>query len=1097
MIYPRYIRTLIYCCIIGSLWCCQQKLPEEVAQAYETLPETVDYNYHVKPILSDRCFACHGQDNNTREADLRLDTEEGAYTALESGKKAFVPGSWNKSHALQRMLSDDPELVMPPPESNLSLTDEEIATIAKWVEQGAEYKPHWAFIPPSTPEVPESKQFAEFIKNPIDNFVAATLESRGLSPSKPANKQRLLRRVTLDLTGLPPTIEEMDAFLADDSEGAYEKVVDRLLASSAYGERMAMEWMDVSRYADSHGMHADGARTMWPWRDWVIKAFNENLPYDQFATWQLAGDLLPDANREQKLATAFHRNHPMTGEGGVVDEEFRLKYVFDRSSTTATVFLGLTLECAQCHDHKFDPLSQKDYYSMAAFFNNVRELGMTGDDGDYGPMLLLPSDPQKQTIDSLDDLTEQLKGDLAEIAQHKESLVQYLDQLSGKNTVAVPQPVGYFPVEQMSSTKDAKGNSYRTIDHNPKTRISSEPQLVNGTKGQALHFDDGYETLALKEIGQFEINEPFTASVWVKPDVDQKIQTIMATAGDKNNFWRGWEFYLDSTNHPAVKLIHSLPHNMVHTKSLANIPVGEWSHLAFTYDGGGKAANVNIYVNGRSVATNALYDRLYKSIRTISSGNHQPTNQPIQLGKSYRAFTGEFGIYKGAVDEIHVFHQDLTPLEIAQLYNRVSDKKIAQDELPEEAKITHVLKRKHQPYQKKQQQLRDLVQQRMEVVDDVTEIMVMEEEPEPRPMFVLDRGAYDAPTEQVPPATPGSVLQFPEDLSRDRLGLAKWLFSEENPLTARVTVNRYWQLIFGRGIVDTPHDFGFQGSLPSHPELLDWLAVTFRESGDRQSGGRQSGGRQSGWDVKGLIKTMVMSGTYRQASVQDENQVKDDPDNIWLARGPSQRLPAEIIRDNALAASGLLVEKIGGASVKPYQPEGLWIEKGSFSHELLHYKEDEGDSLYRRSLYTFIRRTSPHPAMVAFDAPNRDVCTVKRESTNTPLQALVLLNDPQFVEAARVMGQRVLAKGGETTDEKINYGFRLATGRKPTTQEVDILEGLFTEAKEKFSSSPAQADSLLAIGEYPVDQQLDRTESAAWAMIASTLLNHDEFYTKR
>ncbi|MEO0330283.1 MAG: DUF1553 domain-containing protein, partial [Bacteroidota bacterium] len=1013
---------------------------------------------------------------------LRLDTEEGAYAALSSGEKALVPGSWSKSHALQRILSDDPEIVMPPPESNLSLTDEEIATIAKWIEQGAEYKPHWAFIPPEKPELPESKQFAEFVKNPIDNFVAATLEARELSPSNPADKQRLLRRVTLDLTGLPPTIEEMDAFLADESEDAYEKVVDRLLASSAYGERMAMEWMDVSRYADSHGLHADGARTMWPWRDWVIKSFSENMPYDQFATWQLAGDLLPDADRDQKLATAFNRNHPMTGEGGVVDEEFRLKYVFDRSSTTATVFLGLTLECAQCHDHKFDPLSQKDYYSMAAFFNNVRELGMTGDDGDYGPMLLLPSNQQKQTIDSLDHLTEELRGDLTEIAEQKDELIEYLDELSDKSSVATPQPVGYFPVERISSTKDTKGNSYQIIDRNRKTRIASEPQLIDGIRGKALHFDDGYETLALEEIGQFEMNEPFTASVWVKPDVDQKIQTIMATAGAKNDFWRGWEFYLDSTNYPAVKLIHSRPHNMVHTKSLRNIPIGEWSHVAFTYNGGGKATDVEIYVNGKSVATNTLYDRLYKSIKTVGSGAHQVINRPIQLGKSYRGFTGEFGIYKGAVDEIYVFHQDLTPLEIAQLYAQTAGENITNLDLPEEAKVAHVLQRNHRQYQEKQQQLRDLVQQRLEVVNDVTEIMVMEEEPKPRPMYVLARGAYDAPTEQVPPSTPGSVLQFSKDLRRDRLGLSQWLFSEENPLTARVTVNRYWQLIFGRGIVDTPHDFGFQGSLPTHPELLDWLAVTFRESG---------------WDVKSLIKTMVMSGTYRQASVQNENQVKDDPDNVWLARGPSQRLPAEMIRDNALAASGLLVDKIGGASVKPYQPEGLWIEKGSFSHELLHYKEDEGDSLYRRSLYTFIRRTSPHPAMVAFDAPNRDICTVKRENTNTPLQALVLLNDPQFVEAARVMGQRLLTNGGETTDEKINYGFRLATGRKPTEKEVGILKNLFTEAKERFTSSPAQADSLLAIGEYPVNRQLNETEAAAWAMVSSTLLNHDEFYTKR
>jgi len=1077
-------KTYILPLFLLVLWLggCQLDLPPEVEVAYQNLPKEVDFNFHVKPILSDRCYACHGPDEAAIEAGLSLSEEELATAVLESGNRAIVPGKTHRSELVHRIFSDDPETKMPPPESNLSLTPQEKATLVKWIEQGAEYKPHWAFIPPQKPEPPQAKEVESFVQNPIDNFVAARLAMEGLTPSAPADEERLLRRVTLDITGLPPTIEEMDAFLADDSEDAYEKVVDRLLASPAYGERMAMEWMDVARYADSHGMHADGARTMWPWRDWVIKAFNQNMPYDQFATWQLAGDLLPNATREQKLATAFNRNHPMTAEGGVIDEEFRLKYVFDRSSTTATVFLGLTLECAQCHDHKFDPLSQKDYYSMAAFFNNVRELGMTGDDGDYGPMLLLPDRKQEMMVDSLDHLTEELREELRDISQRKEELAQYVARLSKDKAVPVPKPKGYFPIEKISTTKDDEGNSYQIADGNRKTRITSEPELIEGVKGKALHFDYGYETLLLEEVGQFELNEPFTASVWVKPDVDQKIQTIMGTAGAKNSFWRGWEFYLDSTNHPAVKLIHSLPHNLVHTKSLEKIPIGEWSHLAFSYDGSSKASGVQIFVNGQPTQSATQYDRLYKSIKTVNSGDHNPINRPIQLGKAYRAFTGEFGIYKGALDEVYIFHEALTCAEVAQLHALPQGKSATFNQLTDDVKQEHALKRRHPEYQGKLRELRAILGERLVVVSDITEIMVMEETPEPRPMYVLARGAYDSPEEKVPPATPVSVLEFPENLPATRLGLANWLFGEENPLTARVTVNRYWQMIFGRGLVDTPHDFGLQGSLPSHPQLLDWLAISFRESD---------------WDLKGLIKTMVMSGTYRQASVQHEDQVKNDPANILLARGPSKRLPAEMIRDNALAASGLLVEQLGGKSVKPYQPEGLWIEKGNFSHELLRYEADEGDSLYRRSLYTFVKRTSPHPAMVAFDAPNRDICTMKRESTNTPLQALVLLNDPQFVEAARVMGQRLQSEGGESPDQKITYGFRLATGRMPSDKEVKILENLFTSAKERFSQKPNQADSLLTVGEYPVQPDLDEVETAAWAMVASTLLNHDEAYTKR
>ncbi|MEM1135038.1 MAG: DUF1553 domain-containing protein [Bacteroidota bacterium] len=1075
-------RTLLFTCV-ALMWGCQEELPTEIALAYEDLPEMIDFNYHVKPILADRCYACHGPDNNTREADLRLDTEEGAYSTLTSNKRAIIPGNWSKSHAFQRIISNDPNEVMPPPESNLSLTTEEIATIAKWIEQGAEFKKHWSFIPPKKEDVPEVKALNEFIYNPIDNFVADRLEKEELAPSSEADKERLLRRVTLDLTGLPPSIEEMDAFLADDTPEAYEKVVDRLLSTDAYGERMAMEWMDVSRYADSHGMHADGARLMWPWRDWVINAFNKNMSYDQFITWQLAGDLLPNANREQKLATAFHRNHAMTAEGGVVDEEFRLKYVFDRASTTSTAFLGLTLECAQCHDHKFDPISQKDFYSMSAFFNNVRELGMTGDDGNYGPMMLLPNDDQKKAIDSLNKEVDYLFTEMDKLAENEEALKGFIAALPSDKSIKLPKAAGYFPIENVTKTKDAKGNNRQIIDQNRKTFVAGEPEIVEGIKGKGVHFDNEFEYLNLEEVGLFELNEPFSASVWIKPDGDNKIQTIMGTSGDKNNFWRGWEFYLDSTNHPAVRLVHSLPHNLLHLKSKKSIPTGKWTQLAFTYDGTAQARGISIFINSEPVTSETIFDQLYKSIKTIRSGTHEPVNQPIRVGKAYRGFTGEFGIYKGAVDEIHVFHEALTKVEIKQLYAETLGQDLTMlNQMPDALKQELVLKRKHKQYDKIQKDLQKALQQKLTIVSSIPEIMVMEEMPNPRPMFILARGQYDAPTEPVQPETPESVLAFTEDLPKNRLGLAKWLTNPQNPLTARVTVNRYWQMLFGRGLVDTPHDFGLQGSLPSHPQLLDWLAVNFIESG---------------WDIKAMMKLMVMSATYRQASIQNEEQVKTDPDNILLARGPSKRLSAEMIRDNALAASGLLVKQVGGASVKPYQPKGLWIEKGSFSHELLNYEPDEGDSLYRRSLYTFVRRTSPHPAMVAFDAPNRDVCTMKRESTNTPLQALVLLNDPQFVESSRVMAERIQKQGGDNLSEKITYGFRLATGRKPKEKEIDILENMYQQVFKRFNNSPIQADSLLSVGSYPVNKTFDKLETATWAVLSSTLLNHDEAYTKR
>lgn len=1048
--------------------------PEILAQ----LPDQVDFNYHIKPILSDRCYACHGPDENTRKAGLRLDDEAGAFTtSLESGGKAIVPGSLRRSGVIHRIYADDPETLMPPPESNLTLTEYEKALITKWIEQGAEWKPHWAFIPLQETEVPEVAQ-TDWVRNPIDHFVWERLTREGLSPSPEANKERLLRRVSLDLTGLPPTIEEIDAFLADDSPEAYEKVVDRLVATDAYAERMAMEWMDVARYADSHGMHADGWRNMWPWRDWVLKAFGENMPFDQFATWQLAGDLLPDASKDQILATAFHRNHPMTAEGGVVVEEFRLEYVFDRTNTTATAFMGLTMECARCHDHKFDPISQEEYYQLSAFFNNVKELGMTGDDGNYGPMLVMLEEDEEERLSTLDTKIKQQESEIQ--LSHKEvaAAKNFIEQLESSKINLKKGLSFYLPMDRVSAGK-------QQIDRNPKATLRGKPEIVEGKTGKAIRFDDEFEVIHLEGAGLYEMYESFSGGLWVQPEKDKEIQSLMANSGNKNNFWRGWNMELDSANRLSVQIIHSLPDNYLHVVSEETLPKDQWSHAFFTYDGSGKASGIQLYVNGKPATQRVRSNHLTKTILPVGAGANEREDRPLQLAKSYRAFTGENGVFKGKLDEVRIYDRALSLLEVAAIVDTEADapvnlKKYAQAN--QEVLIDNHLKYNDLSHRKSKERLAQLRKERMTLLNEAQEVMVMKEMPEPRTTFLLNRGQYDAPLRAVKTGTPKQVLDFSEDLPANRLGLARWLFNPQNPLTARVTVNRYWQLYFGQGLVSTPQDFGNQGVLPTYPALLDWLALQFINSG---------------WDIRAFQKLIVMSATYRQDSKAGPELLALDPGNDLLARGPRNRLSAEMIRDNALAASGLLVQQVGGPSVKPYQPPGLWIDKGTFSHKLLRYVPDTGEGLYRRSLYTFIKRTSPPPTMAIFDAPERNTCTVSRQTTNTPMQALVLLNDPQFVEAARVMGARMLTQGGESLPDQLKMGFRLATGMRLSDAEVDVFSEMYQDELSKFQADKPAARKLLTVGDSPQNPRIDITEAAAMTMVASMMLNHDQAYTKR
>lgn len=1040
----------------------------DVPQHMESrLPDRVDYGFHIKPLIADRCYACHGPDDGARQGGLHLYSEEGALrTKLPSGRRAIVPGRLRKSEAIRRIFSDDPEVMMPPPESNLALSAYDKALIARWIKQGAEWKPHWAFIPSVMPEVPAVEEVS-WASGPIDRFVLARLEREGLAPSPVEGKERLLRRVTFDLTGIPPTIAEIDAFLADTGADAYERVVDRLLASPAFGERMATKWMDAARYADSHGYHSDGVRFMWPWRDWVIDAFNRNMPYDEFVTWQMAGDLLPEPSAEQRLATAFHRNHPMTAEGGVIDEEYRVDYVADRANTTGRAILGMTMECARCHDHKFDPISQKEYYQFFAFFNNVRELGLSADDGNAGPLVMLMTNVEERA----------LKEARAAVLEHEKALGERAERVREQQAHMEYQPdrallgrglVDHYPFDALA-TQASPNVAGGRLD----AEVLGTLDVIDGPRGGALLFDDDYDYMHLPGAGLFDRTGPFSVGLWLRLDEGGAYARIVGNSDNKHTFWRGWELYVDSLDHVAARLIHALPHNYLHVRANEPLALSSWTHVAVTYDGSSRAEGLRLYLDGKEVPVRVEHDRLYKSFLPVGS-DYEVTDRAPRVARSYRAFGGDDGIFTGAMDDLRMYDRRLSRAE-AGLLAATSDEPVLTEGHRLEAYLLH----EDAPYRDLMALLRASREAEEARVSDMLEVMVMEEMDEPRQTHVLDRGLYDQPAESVGPAVPSAFGPWPDSLPANRLGLAQWLFSGEHPLTARVAVNRYWQMLFGQGIVATSEDFGNQGTLPSHPELLDWLASTFVESG---------------WDTKALLKTIVMSATYRQSSAYTN---PEDPSNVLLARGPRYRMPAEMIRDNALAVSGLLVDSVGGPSVKPYQPPGLWIEKGNFSTALLRYQQDTGDDLYRRSLYTFIRRTSPPPSMTIFDTPDRNFCVVRRQNTNTPLQALVLLNDPQYVEAARVLAERMQKEGGSDTETRIRYGFRLATSRRPTQAEASLLADVYEEERRRFARAPADADSLLAVGERPRDPALDRYDTAAFAVVAGLLLNHDEAYTKR
>ncbi|MFT3932505.1 MAG: DUF1549 domain-containing protein [Chitinophagaceae bacterium] len=1054
------VAAIMFACIFLLVQLTAVKKPASLTKFDKTLPAEIDYNLHVKPILSDKCFLCHGPDkNNGQKAGLNLSNPEGAMALLKSGNHAIVPGNLGKSELYTRIISNDDDFVMPTKASNRALTDYEKAILTRWIEQGAKYKPHWAFIEPVKNKLPEVKD-KNWPVNGIDYFVLHKLEENGLTPSSIADKETLLRRVTLDLTGLPPTIEETDAFLADQSTNAYEKVVDRLLKTTQFAEKMAVDWMDLSRYADTHGYTVDRYRDMSPWRDWVIKAFDKNMPYNQFVTWQLAGDLLPNATREQKLATAFNRNHAQNMEGGIINEEFRNEYVIDRTSTLGTAFLGLTIGCARCHDHKFDPVSQKDFYSLYSFFNNVDEAGQISfDNATPGPSMLL-STPQQDSV--LNYLTQKEKQTLAEQAAIEEKEKSAFNEWKQKLDNKVPFDLKKDLQAHYSFDRLVDSAFVNETDPKIKGRVA-DPVLVPGVKGNAFK-SNGDDILKLGNVGVFGRFQPFSISLWVNIPKDVNAGVIFHKGdGDITYGFHGYYFTLRDGKANFL-MAHTWPYNELLKVSEQVLPKEKWIQLTLTSDGSGKADGVKLFVDGKEAAMVTEKDNLYKDI--LVDRKDPPA---LQIGADWRGT----GFKNGLVDELYVYSRALNPAEVPLLMQltKASVSAPIQDRELQQYYLEHV----SVAWQQKQKELQDLRQQRNKAIEPIPEIMVMEEMKQKRQAHILLRGVYDAPGDAVQPDAPAAILPYAANLRKDRLGLAQWLFDVKNPLTARVTVNRYWQSYFGEGIQKNADNFGNQGGVPSDIALLDWLAISFQESG---------------WNIKAMQKLIVMSATYRQSSYANATAMEKDPGNTLHSRGPAFRQTAEMLRDGVLKASGLLFDSVGGPSVKPYQPEGLWAVNSAV------YKQDSGKNLYRRSLYTFWRRTNPPPAMSTFDAPYRASCTVKRQKTSTPLQALVLLNDPQFVEAAKVLYLHAMEKNSNL-DDQIMYCYRSLTGRKPSAKENGVLKKLYTDQYQKFKTDPTKMKGWLNAGAYKIKAKTGLQEIAAGAVMTSAIINSDAYVTLR
>ena len=1012
----------------------------------------VSFARDVRPILSDRCFACHGPDAAKREAGLRLDERPGALQQLPSGRTAIVPGKPDQSELLRRLTAHDAEQRMPPAASKLTVSADEVRVLRQWISEGAAYTVHWSFMPvPKKVALPQIRQ-QQWASNELDVFVLAKMEAQGMAPSPPAPAEVYLRRVSLVLNGLPPTKAQIDQLVADgDVTGA----VDDLLQSTRYGERMASDWLDVARYADTFGYQNDVERAVWPWRDWVVRSFNENLSYADFATWQIAGDLLPDAARDQQLATAFQRLHRQTNEGGSVEEEMRLEYVADRTETFSTAFLGMTIGCARCHDHKFDPVTQREYYELSAFFDNIDESGLYSHftRATPTPALSLTTDAQSKAETDAASKVRELEDRVSSLRLENSSAFNAWLQQASHDDGLLAVGVGRFHFEAMEG-----GVLINEADKAKPGKVGDSPQLVSGIgSGKAIQFD-GEDWAKFHGVADFDRHQPFSMAFWLRvPEAYDRAVVLHRSMAWTDAGSRGYELLIED-GELSFALVHFWPGNAIRVRTKDPFPVDQWAHVGLTYDGSSRASGMKVYVNGRAMPVDVVRDQL---TRTIRGGGADA----LTLAQRFR----DRGLKGGAIDDLRVFDVELTSYEVESLVeNEMPPPSMAQG-------IAIYLRDIDEPYRAQAAELvrarRALGKQR----DLQSEIMVMRDMATQRATYVRPRGSYLMKGDRVDPGTPACLPPLSK-MPSNRLALARWLLDPAHPLTARVAVNRIWQMYFGTGLVASAEDFGSQGSSPTHPELLDWLARSFMNSG---------------WDMKALHRLIATSATFRQSSSVSPKVRDEDPENRFLARGPRFQLPAEVLRDQVLWASGLLVEKLGGPPVRPYQPPGLWQEKSGAV-----YHPTKGEGLYRRSLYTYWKRTSPPPAMMLLDASKRDVCVMRRQSTTTPLQALLMLNDPQYVEAARVWAERVTVAGGDDL-ERLAAIFSRLTSRAAVAQELAILEAALVEQRELYGADVERAKQTASIGDRKPAADLDVVEVAAWTMVISMLMNFDEVVRQR
>jgi mono/diheme cytochrome c family protein len=1028
----------------------------------------ISYNRLIRPILAENCFACHGPDSAARKAGLRLDRFADA-TADRSGHAALVPGKPAASEVLKRVLGQGP--VMPPAATKKHLSPAQIALLKQWIAQGAQYEAHWSLIPPKRPALPAVKN-VKWVRNRIDRFVLAGLEAKGLTPAPEADRRTLARRLSLDITGLPPDSAEVEAFVRDKSPNAYEKLIDRWMATPQWGEHRGRYWLDYARYADTHGIHFDNYREMWSYRDWVIGALNRNMPFDQFTIEQLAGDLLPDPTLEQKIASGFNRCNITTNEGGAIDEEYRVLYARDRTETVGQVWLGSTVGCAVCHDHKFDPLSQKEFYQLSAFFNNTTQAAMDGNIKDTPPVLPVPQPEDRERFAAI-------KGELEvarrAVAERKQSASAEFDKWLA--SADARQVEGRIPSEGLrfrAPLAEGKGREIQAEVEGQIVRLTAaaEPGWSGGAVAPAAFQRKGPGAIEVPNAGDFEKSQAFTCAAWVKLARGDQGGAIVARMDDQHDF-RGWDLWVEN-GRVGTHIINKWPDDALKVVTRMPVKAGEWHHVCFTYSGGGNAAAVKVFVDGVPQTTDTQADKLQNTIRT---------EVPFKIGQRHTT-----AVLEGAgIQDVRLYGRALKSDEVEQLGRTaraawlVSRGAAALSAPEKEELFGWWLTGADEPYRAANAKVAALQSEEQAILARGTIAHVFQERAEPAMAFVLARGEYDKRKDQVQPATPAALPSMPPDFPRNRLGFAKWLLLPNHPLTARTTVNRFWQELFGAGIVRTAGDFGIAGELPSNQALLDWMAVEFREGG---------------WDVKKFVKLLLTSATYRQSAAVTPEKLEKDPQNRLLSRGPRFRMDAEMVRDYALAASGELVKKIGGPSVRPYQPDGVWEAVAMIGSNTRDYKRDSGESLYRRSMYTFWKRSAPPASMDTFNAPAREVCTVKRERTNTPLQALVTLNDVQFVEAARVLAQRALKEGGATDDSRIDFLARRLLARSFRATELPVVRKCLADLSAFYKSHAKEAGELIATGESKPDTTLPAEQLAAWTMLTNQLMNLDEVLNK-